>query len=230
MQALQYIAWAIGLFLNVLVISALVRGSYREYPFVFAYALSLLASTVVQIGLRSASRSVQDELYWISEVVLDVLVFCAVIAFIDEAARYARQKTIERRWLILVSVLLCATSYAVHRGSNVNLTMTSISRDLNICASILDLILWSLLVAARRPDRRLMLLSGGLGLQLSGAIMGQQLVKSSRSLVKAGSLVEVTTFLLFLYIWWRALRRQPAEAGVPSRHKKRWAQAGPPDA
>jgi hypothetical protein len=57
-QALQYSAYAIGLWLNLLVISALVRGSYRQYPFVFAYALALLASTVVEIGLQAAPRRV----------------------------------------------------------------------------------------------------------------------------------------------------------------------------
>src|SRR5208283_5739600 len=119
-QALQYGAWAIGLWLNVRVISALVRGSYREYPFVFAYALALLASTVVEIGLRAAPRAVQDGYYWIDEVILDALVFCVVIAFIYEAARYSKRKTIERHWLILAAALFCAVSCAIHRSSHFN--------------------------------------------------------------------------------------------------------------
>jgi len=217
-QALQYGAWAISLWLNVRVISALVRGSYREYPFVFAYALALLASTVVEIGVQAASRPVQDEYYWLNEVVLDVLVFCVVIAFIDEAARYSKQKTIERHWLVLAAALFCAVSYTVHQSEHLNRRMTLISRDLNICAVILDLILWSLLVTARRPNRCLMLLSGGLGLQLTGAIMGDQLRNASRKLVFTGTLVEVMTGLLALYVWWRALRPHPAGArGVAYR-------------
>lgn len=213
--ALQYGAWAIGLWLNLRVISALVRGSYREYPFVFAYALSLLASTVVEIGLQAASQTVREDYYWIDEVVLDVLVFCVVIAFIDQAARHSKHEMIERHWLILASALILAVSFAIHRGSQRNLQMTLISRDLNICAVILDLILWSLLLTARRPNRRLMLLSGGLGLQLTGAIMGGQLRQLSHrlhGLLLTGQLLEVATFLLGLYIWWRALRTEPAPA------------------
>jgi hypothetical protein len=87
--------------------------------------------------------------------------------------------------------------------------MTLMSRDLNICAVILDLILWSLLVKARRPDRILLLLSGGLGMQLSGTIMGDQLIKASNALYPLGALVLVTTSLLGTYIWWRALRLAP---------------------
>ena len=74
---------------------------------------------------------------------------------------------------------------------------------------VLDLILWSLLIAARRPDRRLLLLSGGLGMLLTGAIMGESLRHLSRSLVLAGILLEVGTSMFGLYIWWRALRLAP---------------------
>jgi hypothetical protein len=207
-RALQYAAWAIGLWLDVRVISVQLRGSYREYPFVFAYVVSLLVSTIAEIGLQGAPQTVRDFYYWMDEAILDVLVFCVVIAFIDQAARYSGQKTIGRRWLILASVLILAISVAIHRSSNFNLQMTLISRDLNICAVILDLILWSLLVAARRPDRCLMLLSGGLGLQLTGAIMGEQLRQFSRHLVMTGALLEMTTGLLGVYIWWLALRAQ----------------------
>jgi hypothetical protein len=209
-QALQYSAWVVGLWLNLLVISALVRGSYRSYPFVFAYALALLVSTVLEIALHTAPRTVQDGFYWLDEVILDVLVFCLVIAFIDGAARHAKHKVVERHWLVLAAALICAVSLAIHRGAHLNRQMTLVSRDLNICAVILDLILWSTLLTARRPDRALMLLSGGLGLQLTGAIMGEQLRHFSHSLFWTGTLLEVATGFLGLYIWWRALRAAPA--------------------
>jgi hypothetical protein len=210
--ALQYSAYAIGLWLNLLVVSALMRGTYRQYPFVLAYALTLLVSTVAEIGLRVVPKDLWDSYYWADEVILDVLVFCVVIAFIDHAARNSKQKLMERHWLVLAAAAICAISFALHYGLPRNRQMTLISRDLNICAVILDLILWSLLVAARRPDRRLMLLSGGLGLQLTGAVMGEQLRHFARSLYLTGTLLEVTTGLLALYVWWRALRPVSAPA------------------
>jgi hypothetical protein len=212
-QALQYAAYAVGLWLNLLVISALWRGSYREYPFVFAYTLVLLVSTLVELAVNVAPAWLHNDYkyyYWADEIILDVLVFCLVIAFIDEASRHSRQKVIERHWLVLAAALILIVSVAAHHSSNLNRQMTLVSRDLNICAVILDLVLWSLLLTARRPNRRLMQLSGGLGLQLTGAIKGEQLRHFSRSLFLAGSLLEVTTGFLGLYIWWRALR--PATA------------------
>jgi hypothetical protein len=216
-QVLQYCAYAIGLWLNLLVISALVRGSYRQYPFVFAYALTLLVSTVAEIGLlRAVPKRLWDSYYWIDEVILDVLVFCVVIAFIDEAARHSKQKLIERHWLVLAAALILAVTLAIHHRLPMNRQMTLISRDLNICAVILDLILWSLLLTARHPNRRLMLLSGGLGLQLTGTIMGEQLRHFSRSLRPEGTFLEVTAGFLCLYIWWRALRTAPAPKTAPA--------------
>jgi len=204
------------LWLNLLVISALLRGSYRRYPFVFAYALALLVSTVVEIALQAAPRTVQDGFYWIDEVILDVLLFCLVIAFIDEAARHSKQKIVERHWLVLAGALICALSFAINRTSHFNRQMTQVSLYLNIYLAILDLILWGLLLTARPPNRPLMLLSGGLGLQLTGAIMGQQLLQFSHRLFWTGTLLEVTTSFLGLYIWWRALRTAPAPKTVPA--------------
>ncbi len=214
--ALQYGAWVIGLWLNLMVISALLRGSYRQYPFVFAYTLALLISTAVEIGLQGASKAIQQGYYWTDEIILDVLVFCLVITFIDEAARSSKQKTIERHWLVVAAALIFVISFGIHHSAHFNRQMTLISRDLNICAVVLNLILWSLLVAARRPNRQLMLLSGGLGLQLTGAIMGEQLRQFSRSLFLTGTLLEVTTGLLGLYVWWRALRPARAPVRMPA--------------
>lgn len=210
--ALKLIAYAIGLWLNLCVIATLVRGSYRQYPFVFAYAVALLLSTIVEIAVNPFVRSqAYSYYYWSDELLLDILVFCIVIAFIDEAARNSTRTPIERRWLILAAACILAGSLAVHRNPHFNKWMTLVTRDLNICAVIMDLILWSLLVTARRPNRRLMLLSGGLGLQLAGAIMGEQLRNFSHRLFLTGTLLEISTGLLALYIWWRALRTIPVE-------------------
>lgn len=211
-ELLQYTSWAIGLFLNGLVVSALARGGYRRYPFVSAYSLALLLSTMVEIGLQSAAKDLRQSYYWTSEIVLDVLVFCVVIAFIDQAAQHARREPVRRRWLILFSALIFGISFVIRSSPHFNRQMTLISRDLNMCAVILDLLLWTLLMAARRPERRLLLLSGGLGLQLTGAIMGQTLRHFSHRLFLTGTLLEVITGFLGLYIWWRALRTLPLAA------------------
>ncbi|MGA2591487.1 MAG: hypothetical protein ABSH32_16320 [Bryobacteraceae bacterium] len=210
-QALQYCAWGVGLWLNLLVISALLRGSYRQYPFAFAYAVALLLSTIAEIAASALPRGVRSEFYWVDEVILDILVFCVVIAFIDHAAADVNRNLVQRRWLITAAALIFAASFIIRRDplGGLNRWMTLVSRDLNICAVILDLMLWSLLLASRRPNRRLLLLSGGLGIQLTGAILGESVRGLSRSGLIPGTLLEVITGLLGLYVWWRAFRPAP---------------------
>ncbi len=214
-RALQYLAWAVWLWLNGLVISALLRGEYRRYPFAFAYAISLVLATVVEIAASTLPNAfARDLYYWVDEGITDILVFCVVISFIDNAAKGATKTPIERGWLVLAAALIFVTSLLVHRGGNFNLQMTLVSRDLNIAAVLLDLVLWSLLVTSRRPDRTLLLLSGGLGIQASGSIMSGALVRLSRETFLAGSLLGVITGLLGLYIWWRAFRTSPVARPV----------------
>lgn len=209
-MALQYVSWAVGLWLNLMVISVLLRGAFRQYPFVLAYSLATFVSTIIEISVRKSSGAIQSQYYWTNDVILEVLVFCLVIAFIDDAARHSKHKILERHWLISIALLIAIISFAFHRSSHLNRQMTLMSRDLNICAVVLDLILWSLLLKTRRPDRVLLLLSGGLGIQLTGAIMGGQLRQASNSLYHLSLVVEVVTGLLGTYIWWRALRLAPA--------------------
>src|SRR5579864_8623205 len=136
----QYVAWAIGLWLNVLVIRAMLRGSYRHYRLAFTYTLALLFTTVVEIAAKTAPRSQHwNVYYWIDDVILNVLVFCVVIAFIDEAARHTARYPVKRIWLFVGAVLIGLISYMVHQGSRtLNGLMTLVSRDLNGCAVVFN--------------------------------------------------------------------------------------------
>ena len=217
-QIAQYISWAIGLWLNVLIIRALLRGTYRQYRLLFSYAVALLLATVIEIAAKTGPRAPHWNLYyWIDDAILAVLVFCLVIAFIDEAARHTAKYGVTRIWLIAGAALIGVVSFLVHGGSRTfNGRMTMVSRDLNACAVVLNLILWSLLVTYRRPDRRLLLLSGGLGIQLTGAIIGDELSGTFRKAVFAGALLQVVTYLVGLYIWWQALRPAKGSQAVAS--------------
>lgn len=231
---LQYALWAIGMALEVLAISALLRGAYKRFPLLFAYCVTLLLTTVVEVASYTAAYSGARELadkwkyyYWVNDALLQALVFAVVISLIYRAVGRSRRAV--RLLLIVGAFLIFTVSFLAHRGPMSDLSgwMTLVSRDLSFVAVILDLLLWMLLIAARRKDRQLLMLSGALGIQFTGAAIGQslrQLARGARNfpLAVTGSMLVVVSNLICLYVWWQAFRAAAQEETVamPSPIKK----------
>jgi len=222
--ALQYAAWAVGLILEILVVQTLLRGAYTEYPFIFAYTTVLILATAVEVvaysdyfsGARRLARS-RAFYYWVNDGVLDALIFCAVVALICRGANFRFSRRIVRLSLISGAALFAGTSFMIHYNPSASLSewMTLWSRDLSFSSSILDLALWAMLVASHEKDRRVLMLSGALGVQFSGEAIGQSLRAVSRALVWPGNLLIVFSDLACLYVWWQTFRAAPAKKKAP---------------
>ncbi|MBZ5626705.1 MAG: hypothetical protein LAQ69_49705 [Acidobacteriia bacterium] len=227
--AIQICAYLIALPLQLLVIRALLQGPYRRYPFVFVYAIAIFLTTAVEAPLffsyYAGNRKVENalvNLYWIDEAVLQVLVYAVVISFLYYATAALRSRRIVRIALIGGAVLFAGVSFQMHYDpltKHVGEWMTPWSRDLNFCSAILDLALWTLLIAARQKDHRLLMLSGALGIQFTGEAIGgslRHLSQANRSALTTniGDAVVVLTDLLFLYILWQTFREAKPKNGV----------------
>ena len=221
--ALQLCGWLIGLPLELLIIAALLRGGYRRFPFVFVYTIIDFLATVAELpsalGYVRGAPSAADSLafvYWLDEVILQVLIYSVVMSLIYQATGQLRSRRIVRASLIAGAILFAGISFLIHRNPalNVGSFMTPWTRDLNFCSAILDLALWALLIASREKDHRLLLLSGGLGIQFTGEAIGEStrdlaMRSHSRPISLLGNALIMLTNLLFLYIWWQALRPSP---------------------
>jgi hypothetical protein len=101
--------------------------------------------------------------------------------------------------------------------------MTPWTRDLYFGSAVLDLGLWTLLIASREKDRLLLLLSGALGIQFTGEAIGGSVrylavtiygrTAPAVSLIMAANVLMMAANLGCMYIWWRAFREAPA--GTP---------------
>lgn len=219
---LQYLSWLVGLSLEVMVIWALLSGPYRRFPLPFAYSVTLFLTTIIEVSTYTAvagglmlanSRAVY---YWVNDSILQVLIFCVVISLIYEATGRARRAAVFRRWVIAGAGLLFVLSFVSHRDPGAQWTtwMTAVSRDLSFFSVVLDLLLWSILIARRNRNQQLLMLSGGLGVQFTGAAIGQSLRQLSRSTVIAGNLILVLSALMCLYVWWQTFRMKAARLQV----------------
>ena len=238
--ALQVVAYLVGVPLEILIIAALLRGGYKRYPFAFLYILADFITTAIEIrpalsmylGLRGSLRE-YVLIYWIDERIMNVLMFLLVISLIHSAASNSRSS---RSSILVISgatAAVAATSFLFHYSPGLlpGQWMTPFTRDLNFVAAILDMALWFRLLAQPRRDYRLMMLSSALGVQFTGQAIGH----SFRFLLRAPWLRDPIGILLtllnlvFLYLFWRAVRVPKEERRAPllDTHAEEAAGSGP---
>jgi len=237
--ALQVAGWAFGLPLEILIIAVLLRGGYRRFPFIFAYIVCDFVTTVLEMPanagyVRGGSQSAVDYawLYWVDEVILQVLIYAVVMSLIYGATRQLRSRRILRLSVIGGAVLIAGISFAMHYhpGMVKGAFMTPWTRDLNFCSAILDLGLWALLIGSRARDQQVLLLSGALGIKFAGESIGESVRQlatrsHSRPISLTGNVIIMLANIFFFYVWWQALRikhktkgEPPARQAAPGMH------------
>ncbi len=234
--ALQLCAWIVGIPLQLIVIAAMVRGSYRQYPLVFVYLIAGFLAAVAEIPANMARFYGQPTghlsfaiLYWIDDVFLQVLLYSIVLHLIYKATANRQPRALVRTVLTAGAVILTGVSLLLHYNSGpghewVNLWM----RDLSFLSMVLDLALWTALISSREKDPRVLMISGGLGIQFAGSAIGaavqdlatrgyqtHSLTPSGADAISlAGGTFNVITGFACLYVLWHALR-STSEVGPP---------------
>jgi len=201
-----------GIILQLLVIAALWKGAYREFRLLFVYCIVLLLTTVADASAYYDTQlwTRASKIFWLDDAIRQVLVFCLVIAMVQRAmgGDPGRKKT--RQALTAGAAVFTVLSLVLTREQAFGLWMTKLARNLSFCAVILNLVLWAVLIKARQADRRLLLISGGLGVQMAGKAIGHSLRQMSAATLLAGNVVYVLSHLACMYIWWQAFRRPAA--------------------
>jgi len=158
--------------------------------------------------------------FW-NDLFIEALIYAVVISLIYKAASHFRSRRIVLTGIIGGAVLFAGISFLHHFDSSAlrkGVWMTPISRDLSLMSEILDLGLWALLISRRRRDTRLLLVTGGLGIQFTGEAIGDSLrsmatQRHSHGLSYTGSFLLTLADLTALYIFWQAFRHD----GNPTR-------------
>ena len=139
---------------------------------------------------------------------MQVLVFLLVISLVYIATKHMRPRRTILAAIICGTVMVASISFLAHYDPHIatGRWMTRFTRDLNFCAAILLVGLWTMLISARQKDYKLLMITGGLGIQFAGGAIGQALRDMSPAIVMAASDFTVIANLARLYIWWQALR------------------------
>jgi hypothetical protein len=224
---LDWILLSAGVWLQVLVISQMLRGPWREYPFVLAYLIGSFLTTAAQTSSKYYFGPRSREfirIYWTADFITTFLTLLVIIHLIRTAmAGHPKQASVYRGLMLGLVVLAVAlvwfTPHPV-RGFALGRWMTKLGRDYYFLAMLLNAVLWFMLLKASHPDRRLYLVTSGMGLTLSGAAIAHAL-RTVGQLIAVAGLLLVLTYLGKLYIWSIAFRQvsvgQPTPAAFPGR-------------
>ena len=213
----QIAADLVGLSLGLMIVAVLLRGQWKEYPFVFAYVLGDFLTTVLEIrpGLQHAGAAPQARrafalLYWWNERVMQLLVFLLIISLIYKATAHLKMRRTLMAGVVSGILLFAGITFFIYfdaaRGQPTGRWITPWLSRLNFCAAILDLGLWTLLIGARRKDFKLLMVSGALGVQFTGGAIAQALRQVSDSSVPLTAYFIPVSSLLCLFLIWQAFR------------------------
>jgi hypothetical protein len=215
-------AYFAGLLLDVLVIVALVRNGYRRFPFVLIYVVVDFLTSVIELQPVLASNGAKNPelthvytyIYYWNERIIQVLIFLIVISMVHGAIRSRARRTL-LPLLIAATGLFAGVTFAIHFDAKAPLGTWMIpwTRDLNFGAAVLDLGLWTVLIASREKDYRTLMVAGGLGIQFTGGAIGQAFRGLSPTGAAVMSALMYLTNLMCLYMWWQAFRQPPKPKG-----------------
>ncbi len=207
MSILPVLSFVSGAALELLILNKLIKGPYRKYPILFADVLVLFFTGIIDatlyfdLGLWVGSAR---KVFWIDDSIRQVFLFILVLSLVYHSIPSDRRRVVLQRLLIAGSILFVAASYASYNDSSV--WMTAVIRNMSFGAAILNLGLWAALIQRKNRDPQILLLSGGLGLQMTGEAMGHSLRMISRTFLTFGNVVLVVAHLLCLLAWWQAFR------------------------
>jgi hypothetical protein len=206
MQILQWAGTILGVILQLMVISALIRGRLKTYPFLFILIISEFLSTIVGVAATlDTSGWIREtaKYYWITEVVDYALIYACLVHLLAQTVEGENGRK-RIAWVVVLGFLFVILSTVQSYDTKLAYWMTQLVRNVSFGSMFVTLTLWTLLI--RKPNRQRLMVAAGLGIQLAGSAIGHSLLSLSRHLVWVGNLVLLSVYLLFLYTIWRAFQ------------------------
>ena len=182
-------------------------------------------STPMAGATQTAANKLYARLYWTNDVIVDLFRFLLVIVLIHMASARARRVSgrvlgaLVVAMVILPFVLFDMSLRPLEIGS-LRLSFpgsawfNSTSELLNFGAAIMNLMLWATLIASKRRDSQLLMVSAGLGIVVTGTaiaygmryLMGQSQFGAMGYLFM--NLTQLAGWATWCWAFWPAARRQ----------------------
>jgi hypothetical protein len=169
------------------IVFLLLQSSFRKFLILLVYVIvdsaSTLAQTFVDIlygssiqttaAKASEGQKLYVHLYWTDEVVLDLLLFLMVIVFTYRALDEGPLRVTAGKLLGGIVLVVCLLPFVLFHPTFTpwpkSRWFDSTSQMLNFGGAVMNLTLWTALIASKRRDPQLLTVSAGLGIVVTGA-------------------------------------------------------------
>jgi hypothetical protein len=193
----------VGFGLEAALVFVLFRRGRREFPLFFSYICARLAASVVISSYFLVASNRSNRMYAVVYWVLDLGLHALVISLLATLIRFARGKTSSLFMIAGTATMAGALMAAMvlPYDPRFGYWMTGAVRNLSFCEETLNFILWTLLLR-HTVAPRVLWVSAGLGIQVTGEVMGHSLrLLSSRAALWAPDVLINVCEIMALAIW-----------------------------
>lgn len=222
----------LAVFMQALVLSRFLNRRNRDYPLaiVFTLVLFLLTSAgyffttfpkYLPFDANTTSNQKFVLIYSMGDLFMHVLLLALMLQLIRKTLRGLELNSRIIVPLAGISFLVAISAYNYFGASLTTRTLLQTRQVVSFWMVLLNLYWWTLLLRKRQLNRRVLLLSAGIGLMMTGQVIGDGLASIAAGagvkiwLSMLSVLVMYGTHLACLYTWYGAFRPENAISVQP---------------
>jgi hypothetical protein len=208
--------------LQALLCFLLLRDFQKPYFILILYSGVQLATSALELAIyfngSNLNSTLYTRIYWSDEILLDLLLFLLVIVLTFQATEGSPIRPAVGKLLAVVVCLALVLPFVILHPPLFKVRwFNGTSQMLNFGGAIMNLALWTALIGSKRRDSRLLTVSAGLGVMVTGAAITwgvrQWVTPHAIAQVvvnKFGLLMQIAATAIWCWAFRRTERRSPS--------------------
>jgi hypothetical protein len=214
----------IAVLLQAVVISRYLDSRNRDYPLAIVFSVLLFLLTLTSIvvpGLSLMPARDFFRLYAMLDLAIHILLLILMLQLLRNTLRALDFPSSVTVYVAGLSFALALLSflYFGFQSQSIYLQFFRTRQVVSFWLVLVNLYWWTLLLRRRQLDRRILLLSAGIGLLMTGQVMGDGITTVYRDhllLRLFGAVVMYGSHFVYLYVWFNAFRPGHTVEAKPS--------------
>lgn len=205
LDLLRQYAPVLAVLLQAFLLSRFLDSRNRNYPLAILYSVLLISITTIAILWQSGvswliqilPHDANARVISGMEAVMHVVLLILMLQLINDTHK-ERGISLSRTWVLAaLAALTCAITLYWVADMRAGQQFNRVRQVISFFMVLLNLYWWTLLLGSKKVSRRIMLLSTGIGLQMTGQVIGDGIL----SYVKSGEdylIINVSFSIMFL--------------------------------